>query len=374
MDIEPTGIIPAAASAVTGAIRRAAQLTGASFQYLLATAKVESKLNPQAAAPTSTARGPFQFVEQTWLATLKEQGPALGYGRYADAIVRAPSGRYEITDPALVEPIMNLRTDPAASATLAGAFTKSNAAKLTGWIGRAPTDGELYLAHFMGAAGAAKLIGYVDTMPRAQAAQIFPAAAAANPSIFYDQSKRARSVADVYKLLVGRYETARASPGVPTAPVTNVAAIPNPMAPTVPVTPVSLTTRTGAVRPQPAAPIPPDDAPKPAAPVAPVARTYSDLGRIATAPANAPPQDDAVPVFHSLFLAVDRPKPISSTVAALWGNPSTSPAPSQDQPSTPPAPPNPAATTPPVAAPPGTIGLFQEQPADSQALFRAGPR
>ena len=370
MDIEPSGIIPAAASAVTGAIRRAAQLTGASFQYLLATAKVESKLNPQAAAPTSTARGPFQFVEQTWLATLKEQGPALGYGRYADAIVRAPSGRYEITDPALVEPIMNLRTDPAASATLAGAFTNSNAAKLTGWIGRAPTEGELYLAHFMGAAGAAKLIGYVDTMPRAQAAQIFPAAAAANPSIFYDQSKKARSVTDVYKLLVSRYETARAAPGVPTPPVANVAAIPNPMAPTAPVMPVSLTSRVPVVRPQLAAP-PPDDAPKPAAPVA---RTYSDLGRIATAPVNAPPQDAAVPVFHSLFLAVERAKPISSTVAALWGNPTISPAPPQNQPSTPPAPPNPAATTPPVAAPPGTIGLFQEQPADGQALFRAGPR
>ena len=57
-----------AGSTVTGAIRQAAQATGTSFQYLLATAQVESGLNPQAGASTSSARGLFQFIEQTWLA------------------------------------------------------------------------------------------------------------------------------------------------------------------------------------------------------------------------------------------------------------------------------------------------------------------
>ena len=76
----------AAGSAVTGAIRQASQATGTSFNYLLATAQVESGLNPQAGASTSSARGLFQFIETTWLATMKQAGPALGYGRYADAI------------------------------------------------------------------------------------------------------------------------------------------------------------------------------------------------------------------------------------------------------------------------------------------------
>ncbi len=75
-----------AGSAVTGASRQAAQATGTSFQYLLATAQVESGLDPQAGASTSSARGLFQFVEQTWLGTMKQSGAALGYGRYADAI------------------------------------------------------------------------------------------------------------------------------------------------------------------------------------------------------------------------------------------------------------------------------------------------
>ncbi len=99
----------AAGSSVTGAIRQAAQATGTSFQYLLATARVESGLDPQAGAATSSARGLFQFVEQTWLGTMKQSGAALGYGRYADAITRTASGRYEVADPAMRREILKLR-------------------------------------------------------------------------------------------------------------------------------------------------------------------------------------------------------------------------------------------------------------------------
>jgi Transglycosylase SLT domain len=68
-----------ASSAVTGAIQQASQATGTSFNYLLATAQVESGLNPQAGASTSSARGLFQFIETTWLATIKQAGtPPVG--------------------------------------------------------------------------------------------------------------------------------------------------------------------------------------------------------------------------------------------------------------------------------------------------------
>ena len=97
---------------MTGAIRQAARMTGTDFQYLLATAQVESNFNPNAKVATSSARGLFQFIEQTWLQTLKEQGPALGYGRYADAIARLPSGKYVVTDPRMRGAIMNMRSDP----------------------------------------------------------------------------------------------------------------------------------------------------------------------------------------------------------------------------------------------------------------------
>ena len=86
---------PATASAapqITGAIRQAAQSTGISFEYLLTTAKIESNLNPSAQASTSSAKGLYQFIDQTWLGTMKQDGAALGLGRYADAITRAPDG------------------------------------------------------------------------------------------------------------------------------------------------------------------------------------------------------------------------------------------------------------------------------------------
>jgi hypothetical protein len=48
---------------------------------------------------------------------------------------------------------MRLRGDLAVSATLAGAFTRNNAAQLNAAIGRAPSEGELYIAQFLGPAG-----------------------------------------------------------------------------------------------------------------------------------------------------------------------------------------------------------------------------
>lgn len=206
----------AVGSAVTGAIRQASQATGTSFSYLLATAQVESGLNPQAGASTSSARGLFQFVDQTWLGTMKQAGGALGYGRYAAAITRTPSGRYEVKDPALRSQILKLRTDPTANAVMAGAFTKANAAYLTQKLGRPPSEGELYIAHFLGAGGAARLITLAAGNPSARASEFFTHAAQANPSIFYDRSSGgARSLAQVRNILTGRYDVARSRPAVP---------------------------------------------------------------------------------------------------------------------------------------------------------------
>ncbi|MFL9826524.1 transglycosylase SLT domain-containing protein [Rhodoplanes sp. SY1] len=195
---------------VNDAIRGAAQSTGTSFDYLLATAKVESDLNPNAASTTSSARGLFQFIDQTWLMMLKEAGTALGFGQYADAITRTASGRYEVTDPRLQQAVMNLRGDAGANAAMAGAFTQRNAAKVEALIGRAPNEGELYIAHFLGPGGAARLITEASRNPGGVAAEVFPNAAAANPSIFYERDGTARSFAQVYGNLVGRYDRALA--------------------------------------------------------------------------------------------------------------------------------------------------------------------
>ena len=203
-------IIAAASARVAGAIREAARTTGASFEYLLTAARIESNLNPQAQASSSTATGLYQFIDQTWLATLKQAGPAHGYGHYADAITLNADGHYEVADPTMRAAIMRLRSDPAVSAVMAGVFTQSNAAQLAAAIGRQPSEGELYIAHFLGSEGAAKLIAAAANRPAANAAEMFPQAAAANPSIFTRRSGQSRSVREVYATLTGRFEVARA--------------------------------------------------------------------------------------------------------------------------------------------------------------------
>ena len=202
-----------ASTSVSGAIRQASRITGANFHYLLAAAKVESNLNPNASARTSSAGGLFQFIDQTWLGTLKQSGAALGYGRFAEAIEQTDSGRYVVSDSSLRGEIMKLRQDPTANAVMAGAFTNSNAAYLTQSLGREPTEGELYIAHFLGARGAAKLIGLAAATPNALAKESFPRAAASNRTIFFGEQGRPRSFSEVTRVLAARYDVARASQG-----------------------------------------------------------------------------------------------------------------------------------------------------------------
>jgi hypothetical protein len=158
------GILNRAGASVADAIKGAADATGASFEYLLAAARAESAFNPQAASTTSTARGLYQFTDQTWLATMKRSGASLGLGRYADAIVEN-NGRFDVLDPALRRDILALRDDPTANAALAGALTRDNAVQLGARLGRAPRDSELYIAHVLGSAGAAKLNSLTAVAP-----------------------------------------------------------------------------------------------------------------------------------------------------------------------------------------------------------------
>src|ERR1700734_579357 len=158
-----------AGAMVTGAINQAAQATGTSFNYLLAPAQAEAGLNPQAGASTSSARGLFQFIDQTWLGTMKQSGAELGYGRYAAAISKTTSGHYQVADPEMRSEILKLRNDPTANAVMAGAFTRANADILSKKLGRAPSEGELYIAHFLGAGGAAKLISAANSNPDTKA-------------------------------------------------------------------------------------------------------------------------------------------------------------------------------------------------------------
>ncbi|HVY34109.1 MAG TPA: lytic transglycosylase domain-containing protein [Caulobacteraceae bacterium] len=188
--------------AVSSAIERASKATGVDFGFLLRTAKRESGYNAAAKAPSSSAAGLFQFVDQTWLGALKQHGAKYGYARYADLIQQTPAGRYEVRGAEARKTVMELRLDPQAASLMAGELTSDHATYLRGRVGREPTGGELYAAHFLGPKGSAQLIEAYQSRPRASAAGLFPDAAGSNPSIFYHQG-RALSVAEVYSNLTG---------------------------------------------------------------------------------------------------------------------------------------------------------------------------
>ncbi|HEV7874627.1 MAG TPA: transglycosylase SLT domain-containing protein [Enterovirga sp.] len=199
-------------SPVVDAIRQGAQTSGTSFDYLLATAQRESALNPTAKAPTSSASGLFQFIEQTWLGIVKSDGAKLGLGDYASAITARSDGSLTVGDADTRQAILKLREDPALSATMAGALAQKNRDQLGGEIGREPSAGDLYVAHVLGARGASELIKSASSNPSRAAALDFPDAAAANRGIFYEKAGRPRSSSEVYALLAGGQSGAPALP------------------------------------------------------------------------------------------------------------------------------------------------------------------
>jgi hypothetical protein len=331
MPVTPT-TAPAASAApqpvssqITGAIQRAAQATGASFEYLLATAKVESNFNPGVTARGSSATGLFQFVEQTWLGLMRETGRALGLGNYADAISRDSSGRYQVADARLRNEILRLRTDPSANAAMAGIFTRRNANQVGQRIGRPPTNAELYMAHFFGSSGASRIINAARTDPSANAAAMFPSAARANRSVFYDRQGRARSVAGVQSELQRRYQVAQA----------NVA----PMAMAV----AQASPQPSFVRPAQGSRQVPD-----------TAGTNSVLA--AAGPASPPASQ---PTFRSLFQTDETRGAVAPVVSELWGRrpPGATPV-------------SPIALADPLTTTSGAqLDLFRDQAPDVRRLF-----
>jgi hypothetical protein len=179
---------------------------------------------------------------------------------------------------------------------MAGVLTQSNSFKLTGLIGRRPTDSELYMAHFMGVSGAGKLITNAEDNPQASGARMFPNAAAANRSIFYDSSGHARSVSGVYSVLTSRYAAAANSSATRTA-----------------MAAVGDTPATTAVASAVQATAPMDSAAYlstfPNAAAAPVT--------VASATAGSSTAVDTS--FRSLFQFGERSQPVSPAIHKLWG-------------------------------------------------------
>lgn len=193
-------------SGVEQAIRQASQETGVDFAYLMEKAAVESSFQPDLKASTSSATGLYQFIDSTWLSAMKAHGAEHGLGQYADAIQRRADGGLSVPDPAVRKQILDLRKDPKISAVLAAELTKDNKAALETKLGTPVGATELYLAHFLGAAGAGKFLSAMRDNPLKAARDVVPDAASSNTAVFYDrQSGQPKTLAQVYDRFASKF-------------------------------------------------------------------------------------------------------------------------------------------------------------------------
>lgn len=180
-----------------GAIVDASKKTGANSGYLLHIALRESGLVLGARAPTSSATGPFQFIQSTWYQMLGKYGAKYGLKAEAALLQKRGSSYTPVSTAARTE-VLALRSDPYVAALMAGELTMENSATLARLLDRSPAHGELYAAHVFGPAGAVKLVKTRETASATSAASILPSAAAANRWLFYDRAGKARTVAALF--------------------------------------------------------------------------------------------------------------------------------------------------------------------------------
>lgn len=191
---------------VQSAIAVAARKTGIDFTYLLGQAQVESSLRPDARASTSSASGLYQFIDQSWLSTVKKHGAEHGLGWAADAISQGSNGRFYVADTATRSYIMKMRDNPEVAALMAAEHAADNKAQLEAQFGREMGGADLYMAHFLGLGGAQKFLSALDRDPSRPAAQLFPAAAASNRGVFFAADGRARSLSEIYDRFAGKLQ------------------------------------------------------------------------------------------------------------------------------------------------------------------------
>lgn len=197
-------VAPITASRVQSAIASASSATGVDFDYLLGQARLESGLNASAHASTSSAAGLYQFIDQSWLSVVKKHGAEHGMAWAADAISQNASGKLSVGDGATRQAILALRNDPSVASIMAAASASDHAQALQGTLGRAATGTDLYMAHFLGLAGATRFLTTMQASPSTSGAALFPAAAAANRAVFYASDGSARSVSDIYSRFAGK--------------------------------------------------------------------------------------------------------------------------------------------------------------------------
>lgn len=133
--------------------------------------------------PMSSATGPYQFTDGTWLRSVKKYGADLGLTNAANSI----DAKGNVSDPAVKAQILALRSNPDAAKAIFQRFSDDNAATLKTQLKSDPTQDQVYAAHVVGSLTASRLIKAAQGGDPTGVTIVGQTAAANNPSYFYDK-------------------------------------------------------------------------------------------------------------------------------------------------------------------------------------------
>ncbi len=198
-------------------LKQASSRTGVDFAYLVAQAGQESGFKADAQARTSSARGLFQFIDSTWLETVRDHGAKHGLADYAQKITTGSDGRPRVSDPETRREILSFRDDPRIASAMAAEYARSNQQLLAREFGVDVKKVDLYLGHFLGPNGATRFLGALKENPTQPAATLLPEAAVANKGVFYGADGNPRTLGEVYAFFNAKLDNK--SQGLETVPL-----------------------------------------------------------------------------------------------------------------------------------------------------------
>jgi hypothetical protein len=199
---------------VMRALSGAARATGADPALLLAMAWKESRFDPAARNPLSSARGLMQFTDATWLEAVRDFGPRRGLARHAALLSTDPrDGTISARDPRRLARVLKLRDDPRLSALMAAERIGRERDGLERALGRAAAPADLYAVHLLGPAGARRFLAELWRAPSRPALEaVGRDSVGANRGVFLARGNgRPLSLAEVHAAMADAVEEQRAA-------------------------------------------------------------------------------------------------------------------------------------------------------------------
>lgn len=168
---------------ITRAIESAAQHSHTPFATLVAIAGAESGFRANAQSRYSSAAGPFQITEATWLHLVKTYGAAAGRPDLAALVHQDAAGELTVA-PGNKTLVLGARHDIELSSQLAARFCDECRSGLAKKLGRPPTEEDVRLAYFLGVNGATRLMNAAAVRPGETVNALLPSAFANHRSMF----------------------------------------------------------------------------------------------------------------------------------------------------------------------------------------------